>query len=100
FVFAIAFAAAWIIIFTFTQAQFSASAPVKIFVYTTAPFPIYIFVTAAFGIGLLIGFAAAAYYFVAGQTRIRKMTKTIKTLKKELSDKDDSSGENSGKKKD
>jgi len=88
-VFVIAFAAAWILIFTFTQAQFSTSAPIKIFGYTTAQFPIYVFVASAFGIGLLIGFSAAAYYFIAGQAKIRKMTKKIKALESSLSNVDD-----------
>ena len=85
FVFAIAFAAAWILIFTFTQTEFSASAPIKIFGYTTAPFPMYIFVAAALGIGLLIGFIAAAYYYVAGLTGIRGKKKEIKKLTESLS---------------
>jgi len=118
FVFAIAFAAAWILIFTFTQAEFSASAPVKIFGYTTTPFPIYVFVASAFGIGLLIGFIAAAYYYVAGQAGIRgkkkeikKLTESLSTVESELdryraaaeksnNQKDASSGEDSGEKKD
>jgi len=84
-VFAIAFASAWILIFTFTQTQFSESAPIKIFGYSTAEFPIYFFVAAAFGIGLLIGFIAAGYYYVTGLAGIRSKKKEIKKLTESIS---------------
>jgi len=85
FVFLIAFAAACIVIFTFIQPEFSASAPVKFFKYTTAPFPIYIFVGVAFGIGLGIGFATTAYYYVVGLAGLRGKKKEIKKLTESLS---------------
>ena len=117
FVFAAAFAAACVVIFTFIQPEFSASAPVKFFKYTTAPFPIYIFVAAAFGLGLCIGLAATAYYYVVGlagirgkKKEIKKLTESISNIESELdkyrttSEKNNnkkgaSSGENSGGRK-
>ncbi|MCL2688917.1 MAG: LapA family protein [Chitinispirillia bacterium] len=114
----ITFAAACVVIFTFIQPEFSGTnAPLKFFKYTTAPFPIYIFVAAAFGIGLCIGLAATAYYYVVGLTGIRgkkkeikKLTESISSIESELdkyrttaeknnNKKGGSSGENSGDKR-
>ena len=74
-----------ILIFTFTQEPFKVIAPVKILWYSTAnQFPLYVFAAATFGIGLLIGFFAAAYYYIAGQAGIRGKKKEIARLETEI----------------
>ncbi|MFP4164992.1 MAG: LapA family protein [Chitinispirillaceae bacterium] len=83
-VFAVAFMAAWIMIFTFNQEPFSTRVPVIILGYRTPSIPIYAYVAGAFGIGLLIGVLAAAYYYLVGQSSIRKKKKEIKGLEDEL----------------
>jgi uncharacterized membrane protein YciS (DUF1049 family) len=79
-IFAAGFAVSWILIFTFTQEPFKALAPAKVFWYNTSEIPIVAFVAITFGIGLLIGFFAAAYYYIAGQAGIRGKKKVIKEL--------------------
>lgn len=83
-VFAFAFLVAWILIFTFTQEPFSMAVPVLLLGYRTPPIPIYAYVASAFGIGLLIGFFAAAYYYLVGQAGIRSKKRQIKGLEQEL----------------
>ncbi len=83
-VFAFAFVVAWILIFTFIQEPFAKAVPVIILGYRTVPIPIYAYVAGAFGIGLLIGFLAAAYYYLLGQAGIRKRKREIKQLEDEL----------------
>ncbi|MFP4015021.1 MAG: lipopolysaccharide assembly protein LapA domain-containing protein [Chitinispirillaceae bacterium] len=83
-VFAVAFMAAWVLIFTFNQKEFSESVPVIILGYRTTAIPIYAFVAGSFGIGLLIGILAAAYYYLIGQSNVRKKKKEMKQLEDEL----------------
>lgn len=83
-VFAVAFMAAWILIFTFNQEEFSESVPVIILGYRTPAIPIYTFVAGSFGIGLLIGVLAAAYYYLVGQSNVRRKKKEMKQLEDEL----------------
>jgi hypothetical protein len=56
------------------------TAPVKIFWHDSQSFPILWYVGATFAIGLLIGFFAAAYYYIVGQAGIRAKKKEIKRL--------------------
>jgi len=80
FVFLFAFALAWILIFTFSQKEFHATAPIKIFWYQTPEFPMYVFAAFASAVTLFFGFAAAAYYYIAGRAGIRSKKKEIKRL--------------------
>jgi hypothetical protein len=80
FVFLLAFALAWILIFTFTQDPFRATAPIKIFWYETPEFPMYVFAAFASAVTLIFGFSAAAYYYIAGRAGIRAKNKEIKRL--------------------
>jgi len=79
-VFVIAFAAAWVLLFTFTQAPFKEVAPVNLVFTQTAEFPIYVFAIGTFAIGLFIGFFVAAYYYIAGQAGIHSKKKEIRRL--------------------
>jgi len=79
-VFAVAFAAAWVLLFTFTQEPFKAVAPVNLVFTQTAEFPMYVFAIGTFAIGLLIGFFVAAYYYIAGQAGIHSKKKEIRRL--------------------
>jgi hypothetical protein len=69
-----------ILLFTFTQEPFKATAQVWIPWCDLRPFPILWYVGATFAIGLLIGFFAAAYYYIVGQAGIRAKKREIKRL--------------------
>jgi uncharacterized membrane protein YciS (DUF1049 family) len=70
-----------ILLLTFTQEPFGATAPVKIFGYDTeSEYPVYLYVAAAFVIGLFIGFCVTAYYYITGQAGIRNKKKEIARL--------------------
>ncbi|KMQ51783.1 hypothetical protein CHISP_1279 [Chitinispirillum alkaliphilum] len=58
--------------------------PARILWYWTPGIPIYIYVTVAFGVGLLLGFAASAYYYLVGQFGLRRKNQLIKELDAEL----------------
>lgn len=83
-VFGVAFLAAWILIFTFTQPQFKVTASARILTYYTPQIPIYLYVAGAFGLGLLIGLAVAFYYYVSSQGQIRKCKKQIRVLEEDV----------------
>lgn len=84
-IFAAAFALAWVLIFTFSQAPFREKVPTKLLAYQTPDFPIYYYVAAAFGIGLLFGLIVALYYFISLQTTVGKKAKRIRELEQEVS---------------
>ncbi|MDR0330832.1 MAG: LapA family protein [Chitinispirillales bacterium] len=69
-----------ILIFTFIQEPFKASAQVKIPWCNLPEIPIYLYLAATFAIGLLLGFFAAAYYYIAGQAGIHSKKKEIRRL--------------------
>jgi len=71
-VFAIAFAAAWVIIFTFIQTPFQQTVPAKLLWYQTPPYPIYYYLIGSFVLGLLIGLGAAGYSYLATAMQLRK----------------------------
>ncbi|MDR3013633.1 MAG: LapA family protein [Chitinispirillales bacterium] len=78
-----------ILVFTFIQEPFRETAPVIIFGYTPGgEFPVYMFVAATFVLGLLIGFFAAAYYYITGRAGIHGKKKEIKRLESLISEKD------------
>ncbi|MDR2577257.1 MAG: lipopolysaccharide assembly protein LapA domain-containing protein [Chitinispirillales bacterium] len=77
-----------ILLFTFIQEPFRATAPVKVFWYEPGEFPIYMYVAATFGMGLLIGFFAAAYYYIAGQAGIHSKKRQIKRLEETIRERD------------
>ncbi|MCL2218279.1 MAG: LapA family protein [Chitinispirillia bacterium] len=90
-VIAATFAVACVLIFTFMQDEFKATAAVKLIFTETPEFPLYLFTAATFAIGLLMGFFAAAYYYIAGQAgihskkkEIKRLEETVKTMETEL----------------
>ncbi|MCL2182046.1 MAG: hypothetical protein FWB85_01070 [Chitinispirillia bacterium] len=83
-IFALAFALAWILIFTFTQPEFSAKAPIKIFWYDTPEYPMYVFAAFASAATLLFGFAVSAYYYIAGRAGLRSKKREIKRLEERV----------------
>jgi len=86
---AVSVVATCILIFTFIQEPFKASAPVKVLWYVTPQsFPMYLFVAATFAVGLLIGFFAAAYYYITGQAGIHSKKKEIRRLEEAVNEKD------------
>ena len=87
-VFVVAFAAAWVLLFTFTQEPFKEVAPVNLVFVQTPEFPMYTFAAGTFAIGLFIGFFVAAYYYIAGQAGIRSKKKDIKELEELIREKD------------
>lgn len=85
FIFLIAFALAWVIIFTFTQEPFGAKVAVRLPGWKTQEFPIYSFVAAAFIAGFLIGILISVYNYVIFKMDIRKKSKRIHELEEKLS---------------
>jgi uncharacterized membrane protein YciS (DUF1049 family) len=83
-VFLISFAIAFVIIVTFSQPQFKVPVSAFIFTFQTKPLPIWAYVGGALGLGLLVGFSVAAYYFVTLKTAIYKKDKQIKKLESDL----------------
>jgi uncharacterized membrane protein YciS (DUF1049 family) len=73
-------AATCILVFTFMQPEFKATAQIKIPWLDLPKYPILMYVGATFAIGLLLGFLAAAYYYIVGQAGIHAKKKEIKRL--------------------
>jgi lysylphosphatidylglycerol synthetase-like protein (DUF2156 family) len=63
-VFGVAFAAAWVIIFTFMQTPFQEAVPARLLWHQTPPYPIYYYLIGAFVLGLLIGSVTLGYSYV------------------------------------
>jgi len=86
-VIAVTVAATCILVFTFTQPEFiKATAQVKIPWCNLPKYPILAYVGATFAIGLLLGFLAAAYYYIVGQAGIHAKKKEIKRLEGVVAD--------------
>jgi len=83
-----AFMVAWVLIFTFSQPPFRIAVPARILAYQTPSIPIYVYVAGGFGIGLLIGLWVALYYYFILQRQIRRKSKDLATVEKELAHKD------------
>jgi len=79
-------AATCILLFTFTQAPFRATARLWIPWCNLPEFSILIYIAATFAIGLLLGFLAAAYYYIVGQAGIHAKKKEIKRLEGVVAD--------------
>ncbi len=75
-----------ILVFTFTQPEFMAAAQIKVPWCNLPKYPILMYVGATFAIGLLLGFFAAAYYYIVGQAGIRAKKKEIRRLEEVISD--------------
>jgi uncharacterized membrane protein YciS (DUF1049 family) len=73
-------AATCVLVFTFTQPEFKATAQIKVPWCNLPKYPILMYVGATFAIGLLLGFLAAAYYYIVGQAGIHAKKKEIKRL--------------------
>jgi uncharacterized membrane protein YciS (DUF1049 family) len=85
-VIAITVAATCILIFTFTQEPFKATAQIKIPWCNLPEFSILVYLAATFAVGLLLGFFAAAYYYIVGQAGIHAKKKEIKRLEGVVAD--------------
>jgi uncharacterized membrane protein (DUF106 family) len=81
-------AATCVLLFTFMQEPFQGTAAAKLIIMSTPEFPLYFFALATFAMGLLVGFFAAAYYYIAGQAGIRSKNKEIKGLAAVVSEKE------------
>jgi len=79
-------AATCILLFTFTQEPFKATAQVWMFGRDMPKFSILVYIAATFAIGLLLGFFAAAYYYIVGQAGIHAKKKEIKRLEDAVAD--------------
>jgi len=75
-----------ILLFTFTQKPFMNPAQIWFFGRTMPEYPILVYVGATFAIGLLLGFLAAAYYYIVGQAGIHAKKKEIKRLEGVVAD--------------
>jgi len=73
-------AATCILVFTFMQPEFRATAKIWIPWCNLPRYPILVYVGATFAMGLLLGFLAAAYYYIVGQAGIHAKKKEIKRL--------------------
>jgi uncharacterized membrane protein YciS (DUF1049 family) len=84
FIFVVVFSIAFVIIVTFSQTPFRQTASAVIFTYHTKSLPLYLYVAGALGVGLLIGFLTAAYYFITLKAAIFKRERRIKKLEEDL----------------
>jgi uncharacterized membrane protein YciS (DUF1049 family) len=75
-----------ILVLTFMQPAFMATAQIKVPLMQLPEYPILMYVGATFAIGLLLGFLAAAYYYIVGQAGIHAKKKEIKRLEGVVSD--------------
>jgi len=82
--FILAFIAAWVLIFTFTQAPFYTRVPARIFTFNTRAFPIYAYVVAAFVSGLIVGLLATVYTFITMKTDVIRKNRMIHSLETDL----------------
>jgi uncharacterized integral membrane protein len=82
--FAIAFAAAWVVIFTFNQDPFKIEVPAKILLWQTKSVPVYVYISGAFFIGLLIGLCMVMYEKFSFHQKISKKNKELRNLEKDL----------------
>jgi len=85
-VIAVTVAATLILVLTFMQPEFMATAQIKVPFTQLPKYPILMYVGATFAIGLLLGFFAAAYYYIVGQAGIHAKKKEIKRLEEVVSD--------------
>lgn len=91
--FAVSFAIAWILIFTFIQAPFHHPVPAKLLWRQTPPYPIFYYLIGAFVIGLAIGIGISVYYYVVLSVQVhkkareaRKAEKRARALEEQLED--------------
>jgi len=85
-VIAVTVVATCILVFTFTQPVFMNKAQIKIPLCNLPAYPILMYIAATFAIGLLLGFLAAAYYYIVGQAGIHAKKKEIKRLEGVVAD--------------
>jgi uncharacterized membrane protein YciS (DUF1049 family) len=85
-VIAVTFAATLILVSTFMQDVFEKKAQIKVPFMDLPEYPILMYVGATFAIGLLLGFLAAAYYYIVGQAGIHAKKKEIKRLEGVVAD--------------
>ena len=83
-IFAIAFAVAWVVIFTFNQEPFKIEAPAKILLWQTKPIPVYVYISGAFFLGLLIGLCITMYEKFSFHRKISKKNKEFRNLEKDF----------------
>jgi len=79
-------AATCVLVFTFTQPEFMVAVQIKVPWCNLPKYPILMYVGATFAIGLLLGFLAAAYYYIVGQAGIHAKKKEIKRLEGVVTD--------------
>jgi uncharacterized membrane protein YciS (DUF1049 family) len=84
--FAVAFLAAWILIFTFIQEPFRQTAAARVLTWWTPAIPIYLYVAGAFVIGFAAGLVVALYSYFSLQSKVHQKNKEITRLERELSD--------------
>lgn len=86
FVFMVAFLAACILIFTFSQEPFRTLVPARLLAWRTPAIPIYAYVGGAFGCGLLLGLLMVLYNYIVYQAKMHRKNHTIADLETQLSD--------------
>ncbi|MBD3242316.1 MAG: DUF1049 domain-containing protein [Chitinivibrionales bacterium] len=82
--FAVSFIVAWVIIFTFIQPPFHQAVPAKLLWYQTDPYPIYYYLVGALVVGLAIGIAVSAYYYITLSSELRKARRKARHAEEEL----------------
>jgi len=85
-VFAVAFVAAWILIFTFIQPPFKVVAAAQVFKWSGPAIPIYLYVAGAFGIGFGLGIIVALYNYFSLQFKLRHKIKECVKMEEKLSE--------------
>lgn len=82
-IFTFAFVVSFLLLRTFSQEVFKATASAHIFGYTTPEIPIYYYIAGAFGIGLGLGILIAFYNFITSRLELHAKTKQIRDLEHE-----------------
>lgn len=83
-IFTSAFLLAWILIFTFIQPPFKATAAAKVLVWNTPAIPIYLYVAGAFLIGLAVGTALSLVNYVTLSSNLRHVQRECAELRGKL----------------
>jgi hypothetical protein len=82
--FIVAFAVAWVVIFTFNQEPFKIQVPAKILFWQTKSIPVYAYITGAFFLGLFFGLCIVLYEKIVSLRKLSKKNKDFRILEQDL----------------
>jgi hypothetical protein len=83
-VFTIAFAFAWVTIFTFNQEPFRIQVPAKLILWQTRAIPVYFYLVGAFVSGLFIGLFIAFYNKIVFSSKLKKKIMELRIVNQDV----------------